>query len=229
MRQMSATLLLLLLSLSAPTSILQDGMALPQPSNDVPQFYPVPPSGPPGQVPISGYPPQDPGFAPPPFHPQPEQPEMYPGSQQPCPPPLQMGQMLPHVPQQVTHSPVQMNHPSPQVMQHMPPSPGHMPPVEQLPQPPPEVSSSPPRNSFTPQKDFYDQMARMVSIWLSECLKKIHKCSDSCMQRRILCFVFCKSHIKFCIVFPGASGSWEAVKDYFTIIVSCGAFLCHLF
>uniref|UniRef100_A0A8C4E3M3 Protein transport protein sec16 n=1 Tax=Dicentrarchus labrax TaxID=13489 RepID=A0A8C4E3M3_DICLA len=69
---------------SAPTSILQDGMAPPQPlpSNDVPQFYPVPPSGPPGQIPISGYPPQDPGFAPPPFQPQPEQSEMYPGAHQ---------------------------------------------------------------------------------------------------------------------------------------------------
>ncbi|XP_070780798.1 protein transport protein Sec16A [Enoplosus armatus] len=154
----------------APTSILQDGMAPPQPlpSNDVPQFYPVPPSGPPGQIPISGYPPQDPGFAPPPFQPQPEQSEMYPGAhQQPCPPPLQVGQTSPHMPPQVPHSPVRMNHPPPQMPQHMPPSPGHMPPVQQMSQAPPEmhvsqpISSSPPRSSFTPQMDFYDRMAHM--------------------------------------------------------------------
>ncbi|XP_076613925.1 protein transport protein Sec16A isoform X2 [Chaetodon auriga] len=154
----------------APTSILQDGMAPPQPlpSNDVPQFYPVPPSGPPGQIPISGYPPQDPGFAPPPFQPQPEQQEMYPGAhQQQFPPPLQMGQMSPHMPLQVPHSPVQMNNPPPQMPHHMPPSPGHMPPVEQLSQAPSEmhvaqpISSSPPRSSFTPQMDFYDHMAHM--------------------------------------------------------------------
>ncbi|XP_070706135.1 protein transport protein Sec16A isoform X2 [Pempheris klunzingeri] len=154
----------------APTSILQDGMAAPQPlpSNDVPQFYPVPPSGPPGQIPISGYPPQDPGFAPPPFQPQPEQSEMYPGAhQQPCPPPLQMGQMSPHVTPQLPHSPIQMNHPPPQMPQYMPPSPGHMPPVEPPSQAPPEmhitqpVSSSPPRSSLTPQMDFYDHMAHM--------------------------------------------------------------------
>uniref|UniRef100_A0A671XJ51 Protein transport protein sec16 n=1 Tax=Sparus aurata TaxID=8175 RepID=A0A671XJ51_SPAAU len=122
--------------LSAPPSILQDAMAPPQPlpSNDVPQFYPVPPTGQPGQFPVSGYPPQDPGFAPPPFQPQPEQTEMYPGAhQQPCPPPLQAGQMSPHMPPQMPHSPVQMipmNHPPPQMPQHMPPSPGHMPHIE---------------------------------------------------------------------------------------------------
>ncbi|XP_044031208.1 protein transport protein Sec16A isoform X4 [Siniperca chuatsi] len=155
----------------APTSILQDGMAPPQPlpSNDVPQFYPVPPSGPPGQIPISGYPPQDPGFAPPPLQPQPEQSEMYPGAhQQPCPPPLQVGQMSPHMPPQVPHSPARVNHPPPQMPQHMPPSPGHMPPVQQMSQAPPEmisaqpISSSPPRSSFTPKMDFYDHMAHMV-------------------------------------------------------------------
>ncbi|XP_051267823.1 protein transport protein Sec16A isoform X2 [Dicentrarchus labrax] len=155
----------------APTSILQDGMAPPQPlpSNDVPQFYPVPPSGPPGQIPISGYPPQDPGFAPPPFQPQPEQSEMYPGAHQ------QPSQMSPHMTPQMPHSPVQMNHPTPQMpqhmpqqmFQHMPPSPGHMPPIEQMSQAPPEmnigqpISSSPPRSSFTPKMDFYDQMAHM--------------------------------------------------------------------
>ncbi|XP_035804927.2 protein transport protein Sec16A isoform X3 [Amphiprion ocellaris] len=151
----------------APTSILQDGMAPPQllPPSDGPQFYPVHPSGPPGQIPISGYPPQDPGFAPPPFQPQPEQPEMYPGAhQQPCPPP-QMGQMSPHMLPQMLHSPVQMSHPPPQMAPHMPPSPGHMPPVEQqaLPEMPAgqPISSSPPRGSLTPQKDFYDQMAQM--------------------------------------------------------------------
>lgn len=166
--------------LSAPPSILQDAMAPPQPlpSNDVPQFYPVPPTGQPGQFPVSGYPPQDPGFAPPPFQPQPEQTEMYPGAhQQPCPPPLQAGQMSPHMPPQMPHSPVQMipmNHPPPQMPQHMPPSPGHMPHIEHLSQVPPEmhmtqpISMSPPRNSFTPQTDFYDQMAQMVSIWLFE-------------------------------------------------------------
>uniref|UniRef100_A0A8D3DBP0 Protein transport protein sec16 n=1 Tax=Scophthalmus maximus TaxID=52904 RepID=A0A8D3DBP0_SCOMX len=154
----------------APTSILQEGMAPPQPlpPSDVPQFYPVPPSGPPGLMSVAGYPPQDPGFAPPPFQPQPEQSEMYPGShQQPFAPPTQLGQMPPHMPPQVPHSPMQMNHPPPQMPQHMPPSPGYMPPLEQPYQPPPEmqpaqpISSSPRRNSFTPQMDFYDHMAHM--------------------------------------------------------------------
>ncbi|XP_068562810.1 protein transport protein Sec16A isoform X2 [Cebidichthys violaceus] len=159
----------------APTSILQDGMSPPQhlPSNEVPQFYPVPPSGPPGQMAHSGYPPQDPGFAPPPFQPQQEQVEMFPGAhQQPCPPPLQVGQMSPHMhPPQVPHSPIQMNPQLPQMHhnmpQHMPPSPGHMPSAEQMSYAPPEmhaaqpISSSPPRSSFTPQMDFYDHMAHM--------------------------------------------------------------------
>uniref|UniRef100_A0A8D3DHD9 Protein transport protein sec16 n=1 Tax=Scophthalmus maximus TaxID=52904 RepID=A0A8D3DHD9_SCOMX len=90
---------------SAPTSILQEGMAPPQPlpPSDVPQFYPVPPSGPPGLMSVAGYPPQDPGFAPPPFQPQPEQSEMYPGShQQPFAPPTQLGQMPPHMPPQAS-------------------------------------------------------------------------------------------------------------------------------
>ncbi|XP_045922365.1 protein transport protein Sec16A isoform X2 [Micropterus dolomieu] len=152
----------------APTSILQDGMSPPQPlpSNDVPQFYPVTPSGPPGQ--ISGYPPQDPGFAPPPFQPQPEQSEMYPGThQQPCPPSLQLGQMSPHMAPQVLNSPTRMNHPPPQMPHHMPPSPGHMPTGQHMSQAPPEmhtgqpISSSPPRSSFTPKMDFYDHMAHM--------------------------------------------------------------------
>ncbi|XP_053195639.1 protein transport protein Sec16A [Scomber japonicus] len=154
----------------APTSILQDGMAPPQPlpHNDMPQFYPVPPVGPPGQIPMSGYPPQDPGFAPPPFQPQHDQPEMYPGPhQQPCPPPSQMGQMSPHMPPQMPHSPTHMNHPPPQMPQHMPPSPGHMPHFEQSPYMPPEMQaaqpmpSSPHRSSLTPQRDFYDHMAQM--------------------------------------------------------------------
>ncbi|KAJ0047387.1 hypothetical protein NL108_002053, partial [Boleophthalmus pectinirostris] len=66
----------------APTSILQDSMAPPQllPPNDVPQFYPVPPTGPPGQMPYPGYAPHDPGYAPPQFQSsQPEQVDMYPG------------------------------------------------------------------------------------------------------------------------------------------------------
>uniref|UniRef100_A0AAQ5X188 Protein transport protein sec16 n=1 Tax=Amphiprion ocellaris TaxID=80972 RepID=A0AAQ5X188_AMPOC len=142
-----------------PTSILQDGMAPPQllPPSDGPQFYPVHPSGPPGQIPISGYPPQDPGFAPPPFQPQPEQPEMYPGAhQQPCPPP-QMGQMSPHMLPQMLHSPVQMSHPPPQMAPHMPPSPGHMPPVEQrlplhLPFPNSPVKKRPRKSRKTHQK-----------------------------------------------------------------------------
>ncbi|XP_053303621.1 protein transport protein Sec16A isoform X3 [Pleuronectes platessa] len=154
----------------APTSILQEGMAPPQhlPPGDVPHFYPVPPSGPPGQMSVPGYPPQDPGFAPPPFQPQPEQTEMYPGShQQPFHPPPQVGQMSPHMLPQVPHSPVQMNPPLPQMPQHMPPSPGHMPPVEYPYQPQPEmqttqaIPSSPTRNSFTPRMDFYDHMAHM--------------------------------------------------------------------
>ncbi|XP_035847288.1 protein transport protein Sec16A isoform X4 [Sander lucioperca] len=155
----------------APTSILQDGMAPSQPlsSNDVPQFYPVPPSGPPGQMPISGYPPQNPGFAPPPFQHQLEQTEMYPGAhQQPCPPPSQVGQMSPQMPPpQGPHSPAQLNYQPPQMPQHMPPSPGHMPYVERMSHAPPEmhpaqpISSSPSRSSFTPQMDLYDQMANM--------------------------------------------------------------------
>uniref|UniRef100_H3C2R5 Protein transport protein sec16 n=1 Tax=Tetraodon nigroviridis TaxID=99883 RepID=H3C2R5_TETNG len=144
----------------APTSILQNGMTISQP--DVPQFYPVPPSGPPGHVPISGYPPQDPGFAPPPFQPQPEHSEMYPGSQQQCPPSYHVGQVPPpHIPPQVPHSPVEMHHTTPQIFQHMPPSPGHIPSVDQLAQTPLEISSSPRRSSFTQQKDLYDQMAHM--------------------------------------------------------------------
>ncbi|XP_069025521.1 protein transport protein Sec16A isoform X3 [Embiotoca jacksoni] len=152
----------------APTSILQDGMAPPPqhlPPNDVPQFYPVTPTGPPSQILTSNYPPQDPGFAPPHFQPPPEQSEMYPGAHQQPP---QMGQMSPHMLPQMPHSPVQMNHPPPQMPQHMPPSPGHMSHVEQ----PPEahqlemqtaqpISTSPPRGSHTPQRDFYDHMAHM--------------------------------------------------------------------
>uniref|UniRef100_A0A3B4W9W6 Protein transport protein sec16 n=1 Tax=Seriola lalandi dorsalis TaxID=1841481 RepID=A0A3B4W9W6_SERLL len=141
---------------------------LPLPPSDVPQFYPVPPSGPPSQIPISGYPPQDPGFAPPPFQPQHDQSDMYPGAhEQPCPPPPHVGQMSPHMPPQMPHSPVQMNHPPHQMPQHMPPSPGRMLPVEQPLQAPPEmqtaqpISSSPPRSSFTPQMDLYDHMALM--------------------------------------------------------------------
>uniref|UniRef100_A0A4W6BYP8 Protein transport protein sec16 n=1 Tax=Lates calcarifer TaxID=8187 RepID=A0A4W6BYP8_LATCA len=158
-----------------PPGMYLCGVAPPQPlpPSDMPQFYPVPPTGPPGQIPISGYPPQDPGFAPPPFQPQPDQSEMYPGAHQ-QPQPHQMGQMSPHMPPQVPHSPVQMNHPLPQMPQHMPPSPGHMPHVEHPLQAPPEmqpaqpISSSPPRSSITPQMDFYDHMANMVSIHLLE-------------------------------------------------------------
>uniref|UniRef100_A0A665W588 Protein transport protein sec16 n=1 Tax=Echeneis naucrates TaxID=173247 RepID=A0A665W588_ECHNA len=154
---------------SAPTSILQEGMAPPQtsPVSDVPQFYPVPPTGPPGQIPISGYSPQDPGFAHPPFQPHHSQPEMYPGAhEQPCSPHTQMGQMSPHMPPQMPHSPVQMAHPPPQMPQHMPPSSGHMPPVDHPHQAQPEmqtaqpISSSPPGSSFPPQMDLYDHMGK---------------------------------------------------------------------
>ncbi|XP_030598385.1 protein transport protein Sec16A isoform X3 [Archocentrus centrarchus] len=150
----------------APTSILQDGMAPPQrsPSTDVPQYYPVPLSGPPGQIPFPNYPPQNPGFAPPTFQPQPEQPDMYPGAHQQQYPPHQVGQMSPHMHPQIPHSPI---HPPAQMPLHVPPSPGHMPPVEHPPQSPVEmptvqsIPSSPRRTSLTPQKDFYDQMAKM--------------------------------------------------------------------
>uniref|UniRef100_A0A3P8U3E5 Protein transport protein sec16 n=1 Tax=Amphiprion percula TaxID=161767 RepID=A0A3P8U3E5_AMPPE len=135
-----------------------DGPSSALTPSDGPQFYPVHPSGPPGQIPISGYPPQDPGFAPPSFQPQPEQPEMYPGAhQQPCPPP-QMGQMSPHMLPQMPHSPVQMSHPPPQMAPHMPPSPGHMPPVEHrrlplhLPFPNSPVKKRPRKSRKTHQK-----------------------------------------------------------------------------
>ncbi|XP_068608717.1 protein transport protein Sec16A [Brachionichthys hirsutus] len=146
----------------APTSILQDGMAPPQPPppTDVPQFYTVPPSGQPGQMPVSRYPPQDAAFAPPPFHPHPhEQTEIYPGSH-PQPLPLPAGQMSPHM---MPHSPVQINPPPLQMAQHMPPSPSHMPPAPlDMHHAPP--MSSPPRRSFTPQTDLYDRMAQMGPV-----------------------------------------------------------------
>uniref|UniRef100_A0A3Q3AFR0 Protein transport protein sec16 n=1 Tax=Kryptolebias marmoratus TaxID=37003 RepID=A0A3Q3AFR0_KRYMA len=155
----------------APTSILQDKMAPSQflPPNDAPQFYPVPPSGPPGHVPMPGYHPQEPGMAPPPFLPQTEQFDMYPGAhqQQHFPSP-QEGQMSPRtLPSQVPHSPIQMIPPPLQIQQHMPPSPGHLSPMEQPSLVPPEmhgvqqISSSPPRSSYTPQMDLYDHMAKM--------------------------------------------------------------------
>ncbi|KAM4720589.1 protein transport protein Sec16A isoform 2-T2 [Anableps anableps] len=154
----------------APSSILQEGMAPPQlsPSSNVPQFYPVPPSGLPGQIPMPGFPPQDPGVSHPPFQPQHEQSNAYPGAhQQPGPLP-QEGQMSPHMlPSQVPHSPVQMTHPPFQMPQHMPPSPGHMAPMEQPPLAHPEMhpshlmASSSPRSSFTTQMDLYDHMANM--------------------------------------------------------------------
>lgn len=162
---------------------------------DVPQFYPVPPSGPPGHIPISGYPPQDPGFAPPPFQPQPEHSEMYPGSQQQFPPSYHVGQMpAPHMPPQVPHSPVEMHHTTPKILQHMPPSPGHMPSVDQLAQAPLEISSSPRRSSFAQQKDLYDQMAHMVSVWSSEYLKTVLKslCNTTVLHQ----FVF----VCFCVI-----------------------------
>ncbi|XP_037122111.1 protein transport protein Sec16A isoform X2 [Syngnathus acus] len=123
----------------APTSILQDGTAPPQPHSDMPQFYPVPPGGPPGHIPMSGYPPHDPAYAPPHYQPPPVQSEMYPG--------------------QVPHSPVHGGHLPPQMPPaHMPPSPGHMgtPPEMPFNQP-----VSPHRSSVTPQMDFYDHMAQL--------------------------------------------------------------------
>ncbi|XP_061887163.1 protein transport protein Sec16A isoform X1 [Entelurus aequoreus] len=150
----------------APTSILQDGMAPSQPPCNMPEFYPVPPSGAPGHIPMSGYPPQDPTYAHPHFHPPPEQSEMYPGAyQQPCHSPSQVSQMSPLMPPpQVPHSPVQMSH---QLPAHMPLSPGHVPSLE-----PPShihhemhmtqsISSSPRKFSLTPQMDFYDHMAQL--------------------------------------------------------------------
>ncbi|XP_061657859.1 protein transport protein Sec16A isoform X3 [Syngnathoides biaculeatus] len=140
----------------APTSILQDGMAAPQPPYDMPQFYPVPPSGPAGHVPVSGYPPHDVAYAPPHFQPPPVQSDMYPGvHQHPGLPPPHMGQTSPHVP----HSPVQGSHPPLQMPAHVPPSPGHMgtPPEMQVNQP-----TSPHRSSLTPQMDFYDHMAQLA-------------------------------------------------------------------
>nr|XP_057904596.1 protein transport protein Sec16A isoform X3 [Doryrhamphus excisus] len=143
----------------APTSILQDGMAAPQPHCDVPQFYPVPPSGVPGQLTMSGYPPQDAAYATPHFQPPPEQSEMYAGSyQQPCPPPSQVGQMPPLMP------PAQISHQmSPQLPAHMPPSPGGIPSLEPPSHSPPDqpMSNSPHRSSLTPQMDFYDHMAQL--------------------------------------------------------------------
>uniref|UniRef100_A0A3Q2T060 Protein transport protein sec16 n=1 Tax=Fundulus heteroclitus TaxID=8078 RepID=A0A3Q2T060_FUNHE len=154
----------------APSSILQDGMAPAQlsPSGDVPQFYPVPPSGAPGQIPMPGFAPQDPAVAQPPFQPQHEQSNAYPGAHQQFVPPPQEGHMSPRMlPPQGPHSPVQMTHPPFQMPHHMPPSPGHMAPSEQPPLGPPEMhaphlmSPSPRRSSFTPQMDFYDQMVNM--------------------------------------------------------------------
>uniref|UniRef100_A0A3B5KTS7 Protein transport protein sec16 n=1 Tax=Xiphophorus couchianus TaxID=32473 RepID=A0A3B5KTS7_9TELE len=146
-------------------------------STDVPQYYPVSPSGPPGQIPMPGFPPQDPGVAHPPFHHQHEQ--AYLGAHQQFVPSPQEGQMSPHMfPSQVPHSPVQMTHPPFQMPQHMPPSPGHMAPMEQPPPPHPEmhpthpISSSPRRSSFTPQMDLYDHMAFMVSIYPPAVLKQ---------------------------------------------------------
>ncbi|XP_061555389.1 protein transport protein Sec16A isoform X2 [Phycodurus eques] len=147
----------------APTSILQDGMAPPQPPCDMPQFYPVPPSGPAGHVPVSGYPPHDLAYAPPHFQPPPMQSAMYPGAHQhpgPPPPPPHMGQMSPLMPPpQVPHSPVQGSHSPLQMPAHVPPSPGHMgtPPEMQINQP-----ISPHRSSLTPQMDFYDHMAQLA-------------------------------------------------------------------
>ncbi|XP_028317883.1 protein transport protein Sec16A isoform X2 [Gouania willdenowi] len=152
----------------APTSAFQDGMSPPQllPPNKGPQFYPVPPSGPPGQIPGSAYPLQDPGFAHPPFQPQPEQPEMYPGAhlQQGLPP--QMGQTSPHTLSQVPHSPG--THHPPQMPHLMPSSPVHHPPIDQSPHPPPAemqnalpMSHSPRKNSLAQQMDFYDHMSHM--------------------------------------------------------------------
>lgn len=154
----------------APTSILQDSMAHPQPLSptDAPQFYPVPPIGPPFPV----YSQQDPGFAPPAFQPPPEQPEMYTGTiQQPGGPPPQVSpvshHMSPQMPLQMLPlqmPPLQMNTPPTHMPSQMPPSPGLMPAEHMQMQGPPEIqsgqtiSSSPHRSS---QMDFYDHMAHM--------------------------------------------------------------------
>ncbi|XP_077593127.1 protein transport protein Sec16A [Stigmatopora nigra] len=136
----------------APSSILQDGMAPPQPLCNVPQFYPVPPSGPSGHVPLPGYPSNEPAYAPPQFQTPPMQSEMYPGAhQQSMPPPPHMGQMSPVAPP--PHSPVQSSHP------YMPSSPGHVgaPPEMEINHP-----VSPHRSPLTPQMDFYDHMAQLA-------------------------------------------------------------------
>uniref|UniRef100_A0A8C5H2J0 Protein transport protein sec16 n=1 Tax=Gouania willdenowi TaxID=441366 RepID=A0A8C5H2J0_GOUWI len=137
----------------SPTSAFQDGMSPPQllPPNKGPQFYPVPPSGPPGQIPGSAYPLQDPGFAHPPFQPQPEQPEMYPGAhlQQGLPP--QMGQTSPHTLSQVPHSPG--THHPPQMPHLMPSSPVHHPPIDQSPHPPPAEMQNALPMSHSPRKN----------------------------------------------------------------------------
>ncbi|XP_033846261.1 protein transport protein Sec16A isoform X2 [Periophthalmus magnuspinnatus] len=142
----------------APTSILQESMAPPQllPPNDVPQFYPVPPTGPQGQIPYPGYAPHDPGYAPPQFPSQSEQVDLYPGG------PTHMSPVPTHINTAMPPPSVQMNPPNAQ----MPPSPGHLQPVEHVQGPPlvqpgPTMSASPPRSSLTPQMDFYDQMVQM--------------------------------------------------------------------
>lgn len=182
--------------------------ALP-PSNE-PQFYPVPPIGPPSGITVSGYLPQDPGFAPPPFQPQPENSDMYAGAnQQQFVPSSPRGQMSPHMPPQVPHTPAL----SPSHI--MPPSPGHMPHVDQPFQAPPEMQTAQPMpsspvttGSLTPKIDFFDQMAHMVSV----CPKSsIIFNNQPPPQSLSLCIFF------------NSVGSWKEVKDNVAIIGTYGA------
>uniref|UniRef100_A0A3B3ZLQ4 Protein transport protein sec16 n=1 Tax=Periophthalmus magnuspinnatus TaxID=409849 RepID=A0A3B3ZLQ4_9GOBI len=141
-----------------------DGQMRLLPPNDVPQFYPVPPTGPQGQIPYPGYAPHDPGYAPPQFPSQSEQVDLYPGG------PTHMSPVPTHINTAMPPPSVQMNPPNAQ----MPPSPGHLQPVEHVQGPPlvqpgPTMSASPPRSSLTPQMDFYDQMVQMVCIFSGKC------------------------------------------------------------
>lgn len=192
-------------------------MAPPQvlPPTDMPQFYPGPPSGPPGQMPVLGYPPQDQGFALPPFQPHPEQSDIYPGAQQQAgPPPLPVGHTSPHMPPQMPHPPIPMNHPPPHMSAHMPPSPGHMPPVEPPPpHVPPEMQITQPiPSSLPPQMDIYDHMAQMVRICESRTCVSIGVLET---ERLLLCSLVC------------SSGFWEEIENYFTVFNANGAFGFH--
>ncbi|XP_042074687.1 protein transport protein Sec16A isoform X3 [Haplochromis burtoni] len=104
----------------ASTFILQDGMAPPQfsPSSDVPQYYPVPTSGPQAQIPFPNYPPQGPGFASPTFQPQ---------------------HMPPHMPPSPGHMPP---------VEQPPRSPVEMPNIQSMPSSPRRTSLTPQKDFY---------------------------------------------------------------------------------